>query len=73
MERFTRKNPNGTYRVPFTACKSFRMENDRLNGAFFADFIDKLGMIEELNLDMELIERLSKVHSNKLKEFLKTV
>lgn len=73
MERFTRKNPNGTYRVPFTSCKSFRMENDRLNGAFFGDFIDKLGKIEELELDIELIEKLSAVPEKKLKEFLKTI
>lgn len=73
MERYTRKNPDGTYRIPFNACARFRMENDRLNGAFFGDFVDKLGRVEELELDEELLSKLSKAPAQKVKEFLKSL
>ena len=70
MEKFTRKNPDGrTYRIPFNATCNFRMQNDRLNGAFFGDFVDKLGALEELELDLDLMRKLAKVPQKKLQEF----
>ena len=71
--RYTRKNPNGSYRIPFNVVGEFRMQNNQYSGAYYGDFVDKLGKIEELNLDMNLLERLARVPEKKLQEFLKTV
>lgn len=71
---FTRKNPDGkTYRIPFNEVGNFKIQNDRFNGAFYGDFVDKLGIIEELDLDIELVKKLAKVPQKKLQEFLKNV
>ena len=48
MERMTRKNPNGTYRLPATNTESFRMEWQQEMPVFFGTSVDKLGKYEDI-------------------------
>lgn len=73
-ERFTVKNPDGrTYRVPWVRTKEYHSQACGLSGDHFGDFINKLGKIEDLDLDMDLVERLAKAPKKKLEEFLRTI
>lgn len=70
---YTRKNPDGrTYHVPIGISEEFKTLAHGLNGAYYGDFINKLGVLEELKLDMELVEKLAKVPHNRLVAFLRT-
>ncbi len=47
-ERYTRKNPNGSFRVPIEEVGQFRIEQNRNSIGIFGDVVDKLGEYEEL-------------------------
>lgn len=72
MEKLTRKTPNGGYYIPVNVVTGFRFENDRYNGAFMGNFVDKLGRLEELELDEEQLVKLARIPRNRVKEFIQS-
>lgn len=65
-EKYTRKNPNGSYRVPVNTDIEFRLVADKMHQAFFGKFIDALGAYEESGLSPEQVEKLGKIGKDKL-------
>lgn len=55
-ERMTRKNPNGTYRLPATSAESFRMEWQQEMPVFFGTSVNKLGRYEDIGSPEEVAE-----------------
>lgn len=47
QERMTRKNPDGSYRLPADRMECFRMEWQQELPVFFGAAVDKLGAYEE--------------------------
>ncbi|MCI9681389.1 MAG: hypothetical protein HFI26_08390 [Lachnospiraceae bacterium] len=47
-KRYTRKNINGSFRIPAENAGEFRMDQTGISIAFFGDAINKLGQYEEL-------------------------
>lgn len=47
-KRYTRKNPNGSFRIPAENAGEIRMSQTGIGIAFFGDAINKLGQYEEL-------------------------
>ncbi|MCI9624990.1 MAG: hypothetical protein HFI23_16920 [Lachnospiraceae bacterium] len=47
-KRYTRKNPNGSFRIPAENAGEIRMSQTGISIAFFGDAINKLGQYEEL-------------------------
>lgn len=47
-KRYTRKNPNGSFRIPAENAGEIRMPQTGISIAFFGDAINKLGQYEEL-------------------------
>lgn len=47
-KRYTRKNPNGSFRIPAENAGEIRMDQTGIHIAFFGDIINKLGQYEEL-------------------------
>lgn len=47
-ERFTIKNPDGSFRIPAERLGEFRIEQSGMFIAMFGDMVDKLGNYEEL-------------------------
>lgn len=47
-KRYTRKNPNGSFRIPAEDAGEIRMLQAGISIAFFGDAVDKLGQYEEL-------------------------
>ena len=53
MDRMTRKNPNGTYRLPMNAALSVRTEWQMEMPVMFGAPIDRLGEYEEIGTPRE--------------------
>ncbi len=71
---YTRKHPNGTsYHVPIGISEEFSIKSYGLNGGYYGDFINKLGVLEDLKLDIEMMRKLAKVPPKKLQEFLESI
>lgn len=66
VEKYTRKNANGTFRIPLTGDYEFRIEAGRLNQAMFGDFINALGAYEDSGLSPEEAEKLGKIGKDRL-------
>lgn len=66
MEKYTRKNANGTFRVPLVGDYEFRIVADRFNQALFGDFINALGAYEDSGLTPEQVEKLGKIGTDRL-------
>lgn len=47
-KRFTRRNPNGSFRIPVESIGIFRIEQTGRSIAVFGDVANKLGKYEEL-------------------------
>ncbi len=47
-KRYTRRNPNGSFRIPAENAGEFRLDQTGIHIAFFGDAINKLGQYEEL-------------------------
>lgn len=47
-KRYTRKNPNGSFRIPAENAGEFRLSQTGISIAFLGDAINKLGQYEEL-------------------------
>ena len=56
MERLTRKNPNGTYRLPAANAEFSRMEWQQEMPVFFGTSVDKLGKYEDIGTPEEFAE-----------------
>lgn len=56
MERMTRKNPNGTYRLPMNTAMSVRMEWQQEQTVLFGNPIDRLGEYEEIGTPQEFAQ-----------------
>lgn len=54
MDRITRQNPDGTYRLPAEGARSVRMEWQQERPVFFGVPIDLLGRYEDLGTPEEL-------------------
>lgn len=67
VERITRKNPDGSFRLPAYKAGTFRMEWQMETPVFFGDAVNKLGQYEELGTLKELKEaiQLRKSYSGK--------
>lgn len=66
MEKYTRKNANGTFRVPLVGDYEFRIVADKFNQALFGDFINALGAYEDSGLTPEQVEKLGKIGKDRL-------
>lgn len=66
MEKFTRKNANGSYRIPLIGNYEFRIVADKINQALFGDFINALGAYEDSGLTPEQVEKLGKIGKDRL-------
>ena len=64
--RMTRKNPNGTYRLPMSAAQSIRTEWQMEMPVMFGNPIDRLGEYEDLGTPEELA-RLLRIYGTKNK------
>lgn len=53
MDRMTRKNPNGTYRLPMNTAQSIRTEWQMEMPVMFGAPIDRLGEYEEIGTPKE--------------------
>ncbi len=47
-KRYTRRNPNGSYRIPAEGMGKFRIEQHGISLALHGDLVDKLGEYEAL-------------------------
>lgn len=58
--RFTRRNPNGSYRIPIDNGCGLRIESDRYGCTLYGDIVNALGYFEERTAGMsaEEIEQL---------------
>lgn len=70
---FTRKNPNGTYRIPLNTDHEIRILSDRMNVALHGDIVDRLGAYEATGLEPEELVWLTKLSKDKLKKALSMV
>lgn len=66
MEKYTRRNANGTYRIPLIGNYEFRIVADKLNQALFGDFINALGAYEDSGLTTEQVEKLGRIGKDRL-------
>lgn len=46
--RYTRRNPNGSFRIPAEGMGEFGMKQTGISIALFGDAVNKLGQYEEL-------------------------
>lgn len=53
MERMTRRNPNGTYRLPMSTALSVRTEWQMEMPVMFGNPIDRLGAYEDIGTPEE--------------------
>ena len=58
--RFTRRNPNGSFRIPINSGCVFRIESDQYGCTIYGDIVNALGYFEEKTAGMtaEEIEQL---------------
>lgn len=69
MLRMTRKNANGTFRLPMETALSIRLEWQQERPVMFGDPVDKLGEYEEIGTPKEfarLKEMYDRTKKNKL-------
>ena len=55
-KRFTRKNPNGSYRIPIDNGCGFRIESDQYGCTIYGDIVNALGYFEEHTAGMSVDE-----------------
>lgn len=65
---YTRKNPNGTYRIPEHAAGEFRLQCQGGTCAFFGEHVNALGMYEESGLSPEQAQKLGRVPRDRLRK-----
>ena len=71
--KYTRINPDGTYRVPEHEIDYFEVKQAPRGGrALWATFINRLGLYEDL-FGVHQIENLNREQRNKLAAFIKTL
>lgn len=64
MERMTRQNPDGSYRLPAERALSVRMEWQLERPVFFGTHIDKLGRYEDIGT-LEEFRELKRIYGRK--------
>lgn len=58
VEKMTRKNPDGSFRLPAYTVGTFRMEWQQETPVFFGEAVNKLGQYEELGTLEEVREAI---------------
>lgn len=65
MERMTRKNPNGTYRMPMNLALSVRTEWQQEMPVMFGEPVNRLGSYEDIGTPEEFAMLKEMYHGTK--------